>query len=72
MQKPIDLSDWKTVVYKSKTPYQPHGLDCGVFMCKTADYISQDAQLDAQLDFTITDMKVYLRRRMSHDRRDHE
>ena len=60
MQKPIDLSDWETVVYKSKTPYQPHGLDCGVFMCKTADYISQDAQLD----FTITDMN-YLRRRMT-------
>jgi hypothetical protein len=29
-------------------------------MCKTADYISQDAQLD----FTITDMN-YLRRRMT-------
>ena len=45
-QTPIDLSDWETVVYKTNTPQQRNGYDCGVFMCKSADYISQDARLD--------------------------
>ena len=46
-------------MYKSHTPQQLNGSDCGVFMCKSADYIGQDAQLD----FTQSDMR-YMRRRM--------
>ena len=32
--------------------------DCGVFMCKTADYLSQEAHLD----FTQADMQYFRRR----------
>ena len=60
MQKPIDVERLEDGCVQVKDTLQPYGLDCGVFMCKTADYISQDAQLD----FTITDMN-YLRRRMT-------
>ena len=52
MQKPIDVERLEDGCVQVKDTLQPYGLDCGVFMCKTADHISQDAQLD----FTITDM----------------
>ena len=39
-------------------PQQRNGYDCGVFMCKTADYLSQDARLN----FSQDDMDYFRRR----------
>jgi len=44
---------------RNGTPRQRNGWDCGVFMCKTADYLSQDAKLT----FSQDDM-TYFRRRL--------
>jgi len=52
------LSDWSDVVH-ADSPTQRNGYDCGVFMCTTADYLSQRAMLD----FTQDQMPL-LRRRM--------
>ena len=41
----IDLSDWVDVSFKRNTPVQRNGFDCGIFMCKTADFLAQDAKL---------------------------
>ena len=55
-----DTSEWKDVTWKQgETPQQMNGSDCGVFMTRTADYLSRDAQLD----FRQEDMQ-YWRRRM--------
>ena len=55
----FDVSGFDDVVYKAGTPRQLNGFDCGVFMTRTADYISRDAELD----WTQDDMR-YFRRRM--------
>ena len=39
-----DDHTWRPKVHG--TPEQTNGWDCGVFMCKTADYLSQGAKLD--------------------------
>jgi len=58
-QAPLDLSGWSDVVYKQHTPQQRNGFDCGVFMCRTADYLGRAARLS----FTQDEM-LYMRRRM--------
>jgi len=40
-KKEIDLSDW-TDYTPSDIPHQRNGYDCGVFMCKYADYVSKN------------------------------
>jgi sentrin-specific protease 1 len=57
-----DTSEWTDVSWKSGTPQQRNGSDCGVFMTRTADYLARDALLD----FTQADME-YFRRRMVYE-----
>lgn len=48
------------MVFKSGTPQQRNGHDCGVFMTRTADYIARDGILTGILQ----DDMPYWRRRM--------
>ncbi|KAL1505122.1 hypothetical protein AB1Y20_008881 [Prymnesium parvum] len=57
---PLDLSEWTDVVPKDGIPKQQNGHDCGVFMCKMADHLSQGAVLS----FTQADIP-YMRLRMA-------
>ena len=45
-----------------ETPQQRNGSDCGVFMTRTADYLSRDGKLN----FSQTNM-TYFRRRMVYE-----
>ncbi|XP_018581724.1 sentrin-specific protease 2 isoform X2 [Scleropages formosus] len=58
--KDLDISKWVTASFSAKEiPQQNNGSDCGVFVCKYADYISQGRPL------TFTQSHVpYFRRRM--------
>ena len=61
-----DDTGWTDHIWDAGTPRQRNGFDCGVFMCKTADYYAQDAHLD----FSPADMG-YFRRRLAleiHDK----
>ena len=49
---------WTDIVWKSGTPEQENGCDCGVFLACTADYLARDARLD----FTQADMEHYRHR----------
>ena len=53
-----DGADWTDHTWRAGTPWQRNDWDCGVFMCKTADYYSQDARLD----FSQRDMNYFRRR----------
>ena len=56
---PLDTSGWTEVVWQGgQSPSQTNGHDCGVFMTRTAEYLSRGAQLD----FTQKHM-AYFRRR---------
>jgi len=55
---PYDTSGWTDIVWKSGTPEQENGCDCGVFLVCTADYLARDARLD----FTKADMEHYRHR----------
>ena len=55
----IDVSGWQDVVYRTGTPQQRNGYDCGVFMCTSANCVSRDVRLT----FTQSEMP-YLRQRM--------
>ena len=57
-QFPIDLKKWKLVI-KTDIPTQKNNSDCGIFMRKFADYVSQDKAID----FDQGSMS-YFRRRM--------
>ena len=57
-----DTSEWTDTSWKSGTPQQRNGFDCGVFMTRTADYLARDARLD----FTQEDIE-YFRRRMVYE-----
>jgi len=54
-----DDAGWTDHTWRASIPRQRNGFDCGVFMCKTADYLTQDARLD----FSQNDM-TYFRRRL--------
>ena len=41
-----DDAGWTDHTWRASIPRQRNGFDCGVFMCKTADYLTQDARLD--------------------------
>ena len=41
-----DDAGWTDHTWRAGTPRQRNGWDCGVFCCKTADYLTQDARLD--------------------------
>ena len=41
----LDLSQWTLVGCKKDTPRQDNGVDCGVFMCMFADFVSRDLPL---------------------------
>ena len=58
MKAPLDTSEWTEAVWKSGTPQQQNGYDCGVFLVTTADYLSRDADLD----FTQTHIEYFRRR----------
>jgi sentrin-specific protease 1 len=53
------FSDWGPVYAPKNIPMQNNGSDCGVFMCKFADYMSENRALD----FSSADMP-YFRKRM--------
>jgi len=57
----FDTSDWTDLAFKSQSgnPRQQNGHDCGVFMARTADYLSRNGLLD----FSQANMP-YFRRRM--------
>ena len=57
-QKPYDMSEWREIAHRDGMPRQQNGYDCGVFMCVTADYVSQGAILD----FSQKDMPLFRRR----------
>eukprot|EP01114_Cavostelium_apophysatum_P018007 TRINITY_DN5479_c0_g1_i1.p1 TRINITY_DN5479_c0_g1~~TRINITY_DN5479_c0_g1_i1.p1 ORF type:complete len:615 (-),score=139.27 TRINITY_DN5479_c0_g1_i1:51-1895(-) len=59
--KDLDLSDWENYTPKD-IPMQKNGYDCGVFMCKFADYLSKGQGLI----FSQKNMS-YFRRRMVLD-----
>lgn len=57
----IDLSDWQNYI-PSNIPKQENGYDCGVFLCKYADYASQNRE------FTFKQKNMcYFRKRMILD-----
>ncbi|RUS74317.1 hypothetical protein EGW08_017926 [Elysia chlorotica] len=60
-QTPIKKSDW-TLVNAEDNPQQMNGSDCGMFMCKYADYITRQKDLS----FTQEDMP-YFRKRMVYE-----
>jgi Ulp1 family protease len=44
---PLDTSRWTEVVWqRGQSPRQENGYDCGVFMMRTAEYLSRGAELD--------------------------
>jgi len=53
-----DDTGWTDHNFRDGTPQQRNGWDCGVFMCKTADYLSQEGKLE----FTQQDMDYFRRR----------
>ena len=59
---PFDTAGWPDIAWKRDTPEQHNGSDCGVFMTRTADYLSRDGVLD----FTQDHMR-YFRRRMVYE-----
>ena len=61
---PYDTGEWIDMVWgqASGTPQQRNGSDCGVFMTRTADFLSRDAKLD----FSQSEM-AYFRRRMVYE-----
>ena len=43
----LDISGWTEVVWqRGQSPHQQNGSDCGVFMMRTAEYLSRGARLD--------------------------
>jgi sentrin-specific protease 1 len=60
-QPKYSTDEWERVT-PSAIPHQNNGSDCGVFVCKYADYISQDLALD----FSYNDIP-YFRKRMALD-----
>lgn len=54
-----DDTGWTEHTWRAGTPRQRNGWDCGVFCCKTADYLAQDAVLDFSQD-----NMSYFRRRL--------
>lgn len=52
-----NLSDWKDIMPK-EIPHQQNGSDCGVFVCKYADYCSRDRLFD----FRQSDMRTIRKR----------
>ncbi|KAK3758616.1 hypothetical protein RRG08_019526 [Elysia crispata] len=60
-QTPIKRSEW-TLVNAEDNPQQMNGSDCGMFMCKYAEYITRQKDLS----FTQEDMP-YFRKRMVYE-----
>ncbi|GFR74319.1 sentrin-specific protease [Elysia marginata] len=60
-QTPIKKSDW-TLINEEDNPQQLNGSDCGMFMCKYAEYITR------QRDLTFTQENMpYFRKRMVYE-----
>lgn len=60
-QTPIKKSDW-TLINAEENPQQMNGSDCGMFMCKYAEYITR------QKDLTFTQEHMpYFRQRMVYE-----
>jgi hypothetical protein len=60
LDKILDLSKWTDVCFQDEIPSQLNGFDCGVFMCKSAEYIGQGGFLD----FKQADMR-YMRQHIA-------
>jgi len=60
-QQPFDLSDWSFEMPKS-IPQQKNGCDCGVFMCKYAEWLSRDMELTFEQEHM-----PYFRQRMVYE-----
>lgn len=58
----LDRSEWSMVAHGRDVPQQTNTDDCGVFLCKFADFVSRDAPVN----FSADHMK-YFRARMAHE-----
>jgi sentrin-specific protease 1 len=58
----LDESEWETVAHGRNVPQQRNSDDCGVFMCKFADFLARGAEIN----FTAAHMN-YFRARMAHE-----
>ena len=61
MGSDLDLSKWKQIIAKN-IPHQKNGSDCGMFVCKFAEYLSRRAKFS----FSQSNMP-YFRRRMVYE-----
>lgn len=61
-QQAMDTSDWELIPMTSKLPQQDNSDDCGVFVCKFADFISRGAEIT----FRASHMR-YFRSRIAHE-----
>jgi sentrin-specific protease 1 len=58
-EETLDLTGWEEVSYATGNPQQVNGFDCGLFMLKTMQYLSQNARLDfAQHDMPLIRRRV--------------
>jgi len=55
----FDINEWTTTINPENTPEQTNGFDCGVFVCTTAEWLSEGSDLT----FSQEDMP-HLRKRM--------
>jgi len=56
----FDINEWTTTINPENTPEQTNGFDCGVFVCTTAEWLSEGSDLT----FSQEDMP-HLRKRMA-------
>lgn len=58
----LDESQWETVSHGSSMPQQRNSDDCGMFLCKYADFLARGAEIN----FSAAHMN-YFRARMAHE-----
>jgi Ulp1 family protease len=61
-QQVLDRSEWSRAVHGRDVPQQTNSDDCGMFLCKFADFIARGARLN----FSSRHMN-YFRARMAHE-----
>ncbi len=58
----LDVSEWSQVAMTSRLPQQNNSDDCGVFVCKFADFISRNAEITFRAHHML-----YYRARIAHE-----
>ncbi|KAI3382861.1 hypothetical protein SNEBB_005430 [Seison nebaliae] len=58
----LNKDEWKVHIYPKDVPQQSNSYDCGVFLCKNADFLARDAKLIFNQDHI-----PYFRTRMCHE-----